>query len=117
VPVVFDSVGKDTFDLSLRCLRPKGLMVSYGSSSGRLPPLDIFTLNGLGSLSVTSAAFAWFVQNREELLMRAADVVDVVLRKAVKIHVCQQFALKDAALAHRTIESRKTLGSTVLIPE
>jgi NADPH2:quinone reductase len=117
VPVVFDSVGKDTFDLSLRCLRPKGLMVSYGSSSGRVPPLDIFTLNGLGSLSVTSAAFAWFVQNREELLMRAADVVDVVLRKAVKIHVCQQFALKDAALAHRTIESRKTLGSTVLIPE
>ncbi|NBS73393.1 MAG: quinone oxidoreductase [Betaproteobacteria bacterium] len=117
VPVVFDSIGKDTFDVSLRCLRPRGLMVSYGSSSGRVPPFDIFTLNGLGSLSVTSAAFAWFVPNREELLMRAADVVDVVLRKAVKIHVCQQFALKDAALAHRAIESRKTLGSTVLIPE
>jgi NADPH2:quinone reductase len=57
------------------------------------------------------------VPNREELLMRAADVVDVVLRKTVKIHVCQQFPLKDAALAHRAIESRKTIGSTVLIPE
>ena len=117
VPVVFDSVGKDTFDLSLLCLRPRGLMVSYGSSSGRVPPLDIFKLNGLGSLSVTSAAFSSFVPNREELLMRASDVVDVVLRGAVKIHVCQQFALKDAALAHRAIESRKTIGSTVLIPE
>jgi NADPH2:quinone reductase len=117
VPVVFDSVGKDTFDISLKSLRPQGLMVSYGSSSGRVPPFDIFSLNGLGSLSVTSAAFAWFVPNREELLIRAAEVVDVVLRKAVKIHVCQQFALKDAELAHRAIESRKTMGSTVLIPE
>jgi NADPH2:quinone reductase len=117
VPVVFDSVGKDTFDISLKSLRPQGLMVSYGSSSGRVPPFDIFALNGLGSLSVTSAAFAWFVPNREELLTRASEVIDVVLRKAVKIHVCQQFALKDAELAHRAIESRKTIGSTVLIPE
>ena len=116
VPVVFDSVGKDTFDISLDCLRPRGLMVSFGSSSGRVPPVDIFTLNSRGSLSVTSAAFAWFVPNREELLSRAADVVDVVLRGAVKIQVNQQFSLADAAQAHRAIGTRKTLGSTVLIP-
>ena len=116
VPVVFDSVGKDTFELSLDCLRPHGLMVSYGTASGRVPPFDLFALNSKGSLSVTSAAFAWFVRSREELLSRAADVVDVVLRGAVKIHVNQQFALADAAKAHRALETRKTVGSTVLIP-
>lgn len=116
VPVVFDSIGKDTFETSLNCLRPRGLMVSFGSSSGRIPPVDLFTLNTKGSLSVTSAAFAWFVPNREELLSRAAEVVDVVLRGVVKIQVNQHFALSDAALAHRAIESRKTLGSSVLIP-
>lgn len=116
VPVVFDSVGKDTFEASLNCLRPRGLMVSFGSSSGRIPPVDLFTLNTKGSLSVTSAAFAWFVPNREELLSRAAEVVDVVLRGAVKIQINQHFSLSDAAQAHRAIESRKTLGSSVLIP-
>ncbi len=116
VPVVYDSVGTDTFDISLNCLRPRGLMVSFGSASGRVPPFDLFALNSKGSLSVTSAAFAWFVPNREELLSRAAEVVDVVLRGAVKIHVNQQFALADAAQAHHAIEARKTVGSTVLIP-
>jgi NADPH2:quinone reductase len=116
VPVVFDSVGKDTFDLSLDCLRPRGLMVSFGTASGRVPPFDVFLLNSKGSLSVTSAAFAWFVRNREELLVRAADVIDVVLRGAVKIHVNQRFALSEAALAHQALEVRKTMGSTVLIP-
>lgn len=116
VPVVFDSVGKETFDLSLDCLRPRGLMVSFGTASGRVPPFDVFSLNNKGSLSVTSAAFAWFVRNREELLARAADVVDVVLRGAVKIHVNQRFALSEAALAHQALEVRKTMGATVLIP-
>jgi NADPH2:quinone reductase len=91
-------------------------MVSFGSASGRIPPVDLFTLNAKGSLSVTSAAFAWFVPNREELLSRAAEVVDVVLRGAVKIQINQHFALSDAAKAHRAIESRNTLGSTVLLP-
>lgn len=116
VPVVYDSVGKDTFETSLDCLRPQGLMVSFGTASGKVPPFDIFALNTKGSLSVTSAAFAWFVRSREELLTRAADVVDVVLRGAVRIHVNQRFALADAAKAHRALESRKTLGATVLIP-
>ncbi len=116
MPVVYDSVGRDTFEASLNCLRPRGLMVSFGSASGSVPPLDLFELNKKGSLSVTSAAFAWFVRSREELLSRAADVIDVVLRGAVKIHVHQKFALSDAAAAHRAIESRKTIGATVLIP-
>ncbi len=116
VPVVYDSVGKDTFETSLDCLRPHGLMVSFGSASGRVPPFDIFALNAKGSLSVTSAAFAWFVRSREELLSRAADVVDVVLKGAVAINVNQRFALKDAADAHRALESRRTVGSTVLLP-
>jgi len=116
VPVVYDSVGKDTFETSLDCLRPHGLMVSFGSASGRVPPFDIFALNAKGSLSVTSAAFAWFVRSREELLSRAADVVDVVLKGAVAINVNQRFALKDSADAHRALESRKTVGSTVLLP-
>ncbi len=116
VPVVYDSVGKDTFETSLDCLRPQGLMVSFGTASGRVPPFDIFALNGKGSLSVTSAAFAWFVRNREELILRANDVMDVVLKGAVNIRVNQTFALKDAADAHRALESRRTAGSTVLIP-
>ncbi|CAM5761924.1 quinone oxidoreductase [Bosea minatitlanensis] len=116
VPVVYDSVGKDTFDASLACLRPRGLLVSFGSASGNIPPFDLFTLNSRGSLFVTSAAFAWFVRDRNELLMRAADVLDVVLRGAVKVHVGATMPLSEAAEAHRALEARRTLGATVLIP-
>jgi NADPH2:quinone reductase len=116
VPVVYDSVGKDTFDVSLDCLRARGLMVSFGTASGKVPPLDLFKLNMKGSLSVTSAAFAWFVRSREELLSRAADVVDVVLKGAVRVHVNSQVPLAEAAEAHRALESRRTIGATVLIP-
>ncbi|HWE18976.1 MAG TPA: quinone oxidoreductase [Hyphomicrobiaceae bacterium] len=116
VPVVFDGVGLDTFEASLRCLRPRGLLVSFGTASGPVPPFDLFQLNRLGSLSVTSAAFAWFVRSRAELLSRASDLMDVVLRGAVKIHVNQTFPLADAAAAHRALESRRTQGASVLIP-
>lgn len=116
VPVVFDGVGKDTFDISLKCLRPRGMMVSYGTASGPVPPFDLFTLNRMGSLSITSAAFAWFMRSRPELLSRAADLMDVVLRGAVKIQVNQTFKLSDAADAHRALESRRTQGASVLIP-
>lgn len=116
VPVVYDSVGKDTFETSLDCLRPRGLLVSFGTASGKVPPFDLFTLNAKGSLSVTSAAFAWFVQSRQELLARAAEVLDVVLKGAVTIHVGSTLPLVEAAEAHRALESRRTLGSTVLIP-
>ena len=116
VPVVFDSVGKATFDASLASLRARGLMVSFGTASGPVPPLEMFTLNVMGSLSITSAAFAWFVRSRAELLSRASDLLDVVLRGVVKIHVNQTYALSDAAEAHRALESRSTQGASVLIP-
>ncbi|TWG90160.1 NADPH2:quinone reductase [Mesorhizobium sp. J18] len=116
VPVVFDAVGRDTFDISLSCLRPRGTMVSFGTASGPVPPFDLFRLNRMGSLTITSAAFAWFVRSRPELLSRAADLIDVVLRGAVKIQVNQTFRLADAAEAHRALESRQTQGASVLIP-
>ena len=116
VPVVFDAVGRDTFDVSLECLRPRGTMVSFGTASGAVPPFDLFRLNKMGSLTITSAAFAWFVRSRAELLSRAGDLIDVVLRGAVRIHVNQTFRLADAAEAHRSLESRKTQGASVLIP-
>lgn len=115
-PVVFDAVGRDTFDTSLACLRPRGTMVSFGTASGPVPPFDLFQLNKMGSLTITSAAFAWFVRSRPELLSRAADLMDVVLRGAVKIQVNQTFPLSNAAEAHRALESRRTQGASVLIP-
>ena len=116
VPVVFDSVGRDPFDMSLECLRPRGTLVQFGTASGPVPPLDLFRLNKMGSLTVTSAAFAWFFRSRPELLSRAADLFDVVLRGIVNVPVHQTFALADVAKAHAAIESRKTLGASVLIP-
>jgi len=92
------------------------MMVSYGTASGPVPPFDLFTLNKMGSLSITSAAFAWFMRSRPELLSRAADLMDAVLRGAVKIQVNQTFKLSDAADAHRALESRRTQGASVLIP-
>jgi NADPH2:quinone reductase len=116
VPVVFDSVGKDSFEASLASLSPRGTLVSFGSASGRVPPIDVLQLNRMGSLTVASAAFAWFVRSRAELLGRASDLFDVLLTGAVKARVHQRFALRDAAAAHVALESRATLGSSVLIP-
>jgi Zinc-binding dehydrogenase len=116
VPVVYDSIGRDTFEESLRCLRPNATLVSFGSASGPVPPVDLFQLNQMGSLHVTSAAFAWFVRDRRELLRRASDLFDVVLRGAVRITVNQRYPLADAAHAHRDLETRRTSGFSVLLP-
>lgn len=116
VSVVYDSVGRDTFEESLRCLRPNATLVSFGSASGPVPPFDLFQLNQMGSLHVTSAAFAWFLRDRRELLCRAADLFDVVLRGAVRIAVNQRYPLADAAHAHRDLEARRTTGFSVLLP-
>ncbi|MBT5458971.1 MAG: quinone oxidoreductase [Rhodospirillaceae bacterium] len=116
VPVVYDAVGKDTFEASLHALRPRGMLVSYGTASGPIPPFDIFRLNEMGSLYLTSAAFYWHVRTREDVLSRSADLMDVILKGAVKIVVNQRYALADAALAHRDMESRATSGMSVLIP-
>lgn len=116
VPVVYDAVGKDTFEASLHSLRPRGMLVSYGTASGPIPPFDIFRLNEMGSLYLTSAAFYWHVRTRDDVLSRSADLMDVILKGAVKIVVNQRYALADVAQAHRDMESRATSGMSVLIP-
>ena len=114
VPVVFDGVGKDTWEKSLDCLSLRGLMVSFGNASGAVPPINIGILNTKGSLYVTRPSLNGYVAKREELVETANDLFDVVSKGAVKIEVNQSYALKDAAQAHRDLEQRKTTGSTVL---
>ncbi len=116
VGVVLDSVGKDTFMESLDCLRPMGTMVSFGQSSGSVPPLDIGVLSAKGSLFLTRPTLMTYVARREDLVATAADLFAVVASGAVKIHVGQTYPLRDAAAAHRDLESRRTTGSTVLLP-
>jgi len=116
VPVVYDSVGKDTFSASIDCLQPLGLMVSYGNASGPVPPMDIGMLGAKGSLFLTRPTLATYTAKRSDLERVAADLFEVVGSGVVKIQVNQTFSLKDAALAHAALEARKTTGSTVLIP-
>ncbi len=116
VPVVYDSVGKDTFMASLDCLRPFGLLVSFGSASGAVPPLDIGMLAPKGSLYVTRPTIATYTAKRADLVQSAGELFDMVGSGKVKIEVNQTYALKDAALAHADLGGRKTTGSTVLLP-
>ena len=116
VPVVYDSIGKDTFLASLDCLAPLGLMASYGSASGPVPPVDIGLLAAKGSLYLTRPTLVTYTAKRADLLATANDLFDVVQKGVVKIEVNQSFALKDAAAAHTALEARKTTGSTVLLP-
>jgi len=114
LPVVYDSVGKDTFMKSLDCLRPRGVMVLFGSSSGPVPPFDLTLLSQKGSLMITRPTLATFVGTRQLLEENSADMFDAVSSGKVKIHVNQTYALKDAAQAHKDLEARKTTGSTIL---
>jgi NADPH2:quinone reductase len=116
VPVVYDSVGKDTWATSLDCLAPLGLMISYGNASGPVPPVDISILAAKGSLFLTRPSLATYTAKRADLEKVANDLFDVVQKGAVKIEVNQTFALQDAAAAHIALEARKTTGSTVLLP-
>ncbi len=116
VPVAYDSVGKDTFTASLDSLAPLGLMVSYGNSSGPVPPFELAVLGAKGSLFLTRPTLATYTASRADLERSAQDLMGVVASGAVQIKVNQSFALKDAAEAHRALEARKTTGSTVLIP-
>ena len=114
VPVVYDSVGKDTFTASLDCLRPRGLMVSFGQSSGAIPPFSPGVLATKGSLFLTRPTLVNYTSTREELVATANQLFDVVLKGAVKIEVNQTYPLNQTAQAHRDLEARKTTGSTVL---
>ena len=115
VPVVYDSVGRDTFEDSLRCLRPRGLMVSFGNASGAVEPFAPAILAAKGSLFLTRPTLATYTATRRELEETTAELFDVVGRGAVRVEVNQRYALRDAAQAHRDLEARRTTGSTVLL--
>ena len=116
VKVVYDSIGKDTWEKSLDCLRPFGLMASFGNASGVVPPLAVGTLGARGSLYVTRQTLFTHTATLEAMQAMAAELFAVVESGAVKIHIEQRYALADAAQAHRDLEARKTTGSSVLIP-
>ena len=116
VPVVYDSVGKSTFEQSLDCLAPRGMLVAFGQSSGNIPPLNLGILSQKGSLYVTRPTLMTYTAARDDLLASAKELFDVVQSGAVKIEIHQTFALRDAADAHRALEARQTTGSTVLLP-
>jgi NADPH2:quinone reductase len=114
--VVYDSVGKSTFDKSINCVRPRGYMVLFGNSSGPAAPVDPLLLNQKGSLYLTRPSLAAYVATREELLWRAGDVLNWVQSGKLRVRVGQEFSLWDAAEAQRTQASRATTGKTVLLP-
>jgi NADPH2:quinone reductase len=116
VPVVYDSIGKDTFFGSLDCLRPRGLMVTFGNASGPVPPLDLGELAKRGSLFVTRPTLFGYSAVRSDLVQMADELFAVVGSGKVKIEVNQTYALKDAAQAQIDLAARKTTGSTVLLP-
>jgi NADPH2:quinone reductase len=114
LPVVYDSVGRDTFMQSLDCLHPRGLMVSFGNASGPVEPMSPLLLSQKGSLYLTRPTLFHYIATRAELEESAAELFDMVTSGKVKIEVKQRFPLKDAAEAHCALEARKTIGSTVL---
>ncbi len=114
VKVVYDSVGKDTWEGSLDCLRPFGLMASFGNASGPVPPFAPGILGTKGSLYVTRQTLFTHIATRERTQAMADELFEVVQSGAVKIHIAQRFALKDVAEAHRALEARQTVGSTIL---
>jgi NADPH2:quinone reductase len=116
VDVVYDSVGASTFDKSLLCLRPRGMMVLYGQSSGRVPPVDLQVLNARGSLFVTRPTLRDYTATRAELLERAGDVLGAVARAELKLRIDRTVPLDEAADAHRALEARETSGKVLLAP-
>ena len=116
VKVVYDSVGKDTFEGSLNCLRPFGLLASYGNASGPVPPFAIGTLGAKGSLYVTRPTLFTHIATREATQEMADDLFAVVSSGAVKIHIEQRYPLAEVARAHQDLEGRRTTGCSILIP-
>lgn len=116
LPVVYDSVGKDTFIKSLECLQPLGMMVLYGIASGHPPPLELMKFDIWKSYFYTRPSFFVHTKTREDLLSSAHDLFEVIRSGAVKIDIHARFPLRDAAEAHRVVETRQTTGSVILIP-
>jgi NADPH2:quinone reductase len=116
VPVVYDAVGKTTWEGSLECLGPRGMMVSFGSASGAVPPVNINILAGKGSLYVTRPTLNTHIASRADLVERANALFEIVKSGKVKIETTARYKLADAQQAHRDLEARKTTGSIVLVP-
>jgi len=116
VDVVYDSVGATTFDKSLNCLRPRGMLALYGQSSGPVPPFNPNILNAKGSLFLTRPSLGHYLLTREELLWRAGDILNWTLSGQLKPRIDRAYPLADAASAHRDLESRRTAGKLLLIP-
>ena len=116
VPVVYDSIGKDTFMDSLSCLRPLGMMVTFGNASGVVPPFDIGELSRRGSLFLTRPSLVTYAAKRADLLAMAAELFEVVEAGKVRIEINQRYPMTDAVQAHRDLEARRTTGSTILLP-
>jgi NADPH2:quinone reductase len=115
VHVVYDSVGKDTFDRSLDCLRPRGYLVLFGQSSGAVPPLELQTLNAKGSLFVTRPSLNHHIATRQELLDRSGDVLGWIASGKLRLRVEHTYPLTEAAAAHRALAGRQTTGKVVLL--
>lgn len=116
VEVVYDSVGKTTFEQSLNCLKPRGYMVLYGQSSGAAPPIDPQTLNAKGSLFLTRPTLVHYTANRQELLPRANDLFEWMMQGKLDVRIDRTFPLEAAADAHRYMEGRQTKGKVLLVP-
>ena len=114
--VVFDGVGKDTFDASLAALHPRGMMVVFGGSSGQVPPFNVQRLNSGGSLYLTRPTLAHYIADRAELLWRAGDVFDWIAKGELDVRVGAEYPLADAARAHEDLAARRTTGKLLLIP-
>ena len=116
VRVVFDSVGQATFEGSLDCLAPRGMLVLFGQASGPVPPFDPQRLNHKGSLFLTRPNLAHHVATREELVARASDLLAWIADGSLRVHIDRSYALADAAAAHRALEARETTGKVLLVP-
>jgi len=116
VRAVYESVGKTTFEKSLACLAPRGMMVLFGQSSGPVPPLDPQVLSQKGSLYLTRPTLAHYTATREELLARAGDVLRWIADGSLRLTIDREYPLAEAAEAHRALEGRETSGKVLLIP-
>ena len=116
LPVVYDSVGKTTFEASLKCLKPRGMLVLFGGASGAVPPFDLIRLSTMGSLYVTRPTLKDYVSSRGELEQCAGEVLGLVADGALKVRVGGTYRLEDAAQAHRDLEGRKSTGKLLLLP-
>jgi NADPH:quinone reductase len=116
VAVVYDSVGRDTFNASLDCLRPLGMMVTFGNASGPVPPVSPLELSKRGSLFLTRPTLFHYIATRKELEAAARQLFTVIRNRSVRVRIGQRYPLADAARAHQDLEARRTTGSTILIP-